>query len=627
MVSSSSLNKDRFVRICLILSLIILGIIVRVSNYRDVFANFVGHLNFYDPDSYFQLRRLAYFLQNFPKTMLFDPLSAWPEGTMVHWSPAFVWIYGGILKIFSVDTYRSLELGASFLSILSGLGLGYFAYKLTFRLSKNYSLALLSLLFFMVGGAYVRHSCLGQVDHHILEAYFSLATLFFSIAWLQDEKRKYACLVGLHLGLGLLLTPACLFNLAAVAVSLLFFKPKFLLQTFLLCFVPASLYAAVAFNQATLNPVLHISPFHLSLIAASFGGVWLRWWRPKYFVVGVFLGLLLLAGELLFSWRFPLLSSFADSIRYLFGASILQNVIEAQPLFFRFGVLDWHFPFSNLGYLAFLAPLAPFALFRWKRMSREMQIFFVFLIFFMFIGLVQKRFTHYLAGPFFIGLSLLMGALMSLMKEKGLRISWTLPLVFISCMAFPMMKYGFAPGLGQSHQVDLTILTTFSKLAKDDFSDSWERLGQSEAPEWGIWSNPNMGHMLSYVTGRGVLTDSFYHYKAFKRDFSLRTQESDEELHKLAKDLKLKYLFVLNDVQYFNALHRSLGKDDSYLMIRNESDPNAMVYDLGMLERFAWFRLLVKEDEKELFEEIIRVHVPANHFYNQARIYKHSGFD
>ncbi|PIR23583.1 MAG: hypothetical protein COV44_02035, partial [Deltaproteobacteria bacterium CG11_big_fil_rev_8_21_14_0_20_45_16] len=113
-------SSSRFLYGCIIFLVFAVAAVLRVSNYQEVLANFFGHLNFYDPDSYYQLRRLAYFVQNFPDYQIFDPLLNWPKGSWVPWSEGFLFLFGLPLKLFGVNNFHSLEMGASMISVIWG---------------------------------------------------------------------------------------------------------------------------------------------------------------------------------------------------------------------------------------------------------------------------------------------------------------------------------------------------------------------------------------------------------------------------------------------------------------------------------------------------------------------------
>src|SRR5690606_22024377 len=112
------LDSNRVLYIAIVLSLFCLAIVIRLANFETVFTDITGHLNFIDTDNYYYLRRLAYFLVNFPDPLVFDHTADWPVGRLVDWPEGFLWLVGLPLWLIGVDTYRELEIGASIISVL-----------------------------------------------------------------------------------------------------------------------------------------------------------------------------------------------------------------------------------------------------------------------------------------------------------------------------------------------------------------------------------------------------------------------------------------------------------------------------------------------------------------------------
>lgn len=602
--------------------LLVFGAILRLTNFDFFFTDFFGHYNFFDPDSYYQLRRLAFFLQNFPESLTFDPLLAWPSGDLAHWPKLSLWLYGFWLWLFGVDSYQALELGASYLSILYGLvlcGLIYFAA----RRILDQSFSILVLFLAVLNPFLIRFSCLGQVDHHIFELLLVPIALLLGLKSLSSAKTAF--LLGVVFALSFGISSSVLFVIGAVMLSFAlvdFSRDKrkeflSLIFGFILIFPLVMLWHQDVWRQ---NFDIRMPSFFqafavLSLFFLVAPFILFKKNRIKlisYLTMGVF-------GGLLYAFT-PMQGLFLTAFRYVFGRQgILAHVLEARPLFY--GVSDFQFDFiiNSLGYF-FPISLALFLLpFFWRRLATAERFYFIMALILFIPALAQRRFIIYFIALFFILIVWALKFFIQYLKEKSIRVHYFVIPGFVLMAIFPGIEFGFAPDMDPRLRVDFSILHMTKDNLDFDSKIAWKRLGEKSPEVGGIWTNPNLGHLLTYISGMGSLVDPFYITPSLRKDLKGRKIEQESDFFNFLDENKIDLVFLLNDFHYFRMLHEVFREDMPWL--RRAGPSNAYVFDLQILEPYFWVRSILRPDtEWEAFEEILRIQVMENHFYNFVRL-------
>lgn len=595
-------------------ALICLGFVLRMSNFEEVQANFFGHLNFYDPDSYYYLRQLEYFLKNFPAILHFDPLLDWPYGMRNPWPEGFLWFLGIPVKLVGLSSGRSMELAVNFLIMFWGivLCLCYFWLAKLLEISREYRLLLLFLL--VCSPAFIRYSCMGQIDHHLLEFFFP--ALFFGLYLKASQPKNilFCVLLGIAMSFSLLVSSAALFCIGALYVVILFFQKGMgvkdvlaITATCIVSLLPYILWKQTYFSQPF--ALAFPSYFHISLIA--FLGLLVCLWRlgksGRLLLGGL---LLIFFGFAVFSENFALIQALKSAFGYVFGAGIISQVTEAQPLFFRFGELDLSYVFSYFGYLFFLFPAAAWLL--WKENRTHWKSFLVYSLILLVPVLFQKRFSHLFSGLYFIILVAGLECFFSVYREKVVRLRAFLLAGFVGLILLPGFHYGFSPSFSAQHRVDFSVLKVFqARLSERD----QETVQQDQ--DTGILAPTNLGHALLYVTKFATVTGPFYPIQGLQLDFQLRSTDDADYFMKILRENKIRYVFITNDFQYFEVLHDILGIKKDYLFFKNSGSQK--VFDLNVLDKFVWYRLLQGEMIDGL-TDFAGLQIPEKHFYNQVRI-------
>jgi hypothetical protein len=636
------------IRLGLVLICLGLAAFVRIHNKDFVLSPRTGHFNFIDTDCYYYARRLVHYIANFPNIMVFDPLLDWPRGAAVDWPEGFLLLLGFPLKMAGVSNFAQLELGISLMMIGLGLLCCLIIFNSASTIIKDINLRILLLAFAACNFLLVRFSCLGQVDHHIVEAIFP--PLIFWLSLRAFENRSIAS----SIFLGLLLT----YSLTISSSSL---------------FVITAFFGAYGFILGSSSNRKHFILFFLALIASlsayaywsvSRRGSWLADNYPSYFHV-VFVSCLaalsiavatwrrkalwLIGGAAimgclfhLLNWPLVLVYPLRTACDYVFGKSgVLQNVSEAFPIYASFDGVALGFMHINFGLLIYLLPFVWILNFFPKKYSTEERTLFFLLSVVSIPAIAQKRFSHLMIGLYLIYLIWLLSQLVERMRQPDFLKSrmpikcspllnqpwfpsaavttlicvWTLFTILI-----PMTLGGLAPYGSPRDAVDLGTSQVFLDKLKMDPQLAWDRLAGKVSVTEGIWANPNMGHMLLYYTGLGTVNNSFYHPQSFNLDFELRNIESTEELKKKLIENKIRYFILADDFQFFELQFQLVGKKSvRFKERRNVNGQMVTGWLMDELTKLAWVRLLTADQEVENIKRIFSVRFDERHYYTFLR--------
>lgn len=615
--------NQRLIRFGILLSCFAVAVAVRISNFEFVFRDYTGHLNFIDTDCYYYLRRLVHFLTQFPNLMMFDPLSDWPEGSWVAWPEGFLLLLGIPLKIFQVSDFKGLELGVSFIMLSLGLFCCSIALMSAQRVIQNFYLCVLVFFLTSVNFLLVRFSCLGQVDHHILEATFPPLMLWLADKSFSNEDRASPYLLGFVLAFSLLISSSSLFVVGAFFSIYIFVYGRKDLQkrflavcaTFFLLLLPYAVWSVSVRGDS--GSVTHPSYFHLLLILVLTAVAWtlVQFSRWKFWL---FLGSVVLSIALyLLQWPVLLMRPIYFAFDYVFGRSgVLQNVSEAAPIYKNYSELNFDFMHLNFGYLVWILPAIWVSLFFWKKWNISERAFLLSLSILSIPGVFQKRFSQLMVAGFLVFLVWVVYRIHLNFSSKW---KWSSSFAAVFVLVFtclPLLQYGFAPMGSPRDAVDQGAVSLFIKRANIKEADVWNRLSGEEKVVEGIWANPNMGHLLLYTTGYGIVTNSFYFQKGFDVDFKLRTLESEEDFRNELKKNRIRYILLADDFIFLDMQFKMHGNNNAGVISYREQDGRMRpVVQMDFVQRYAWARILMQDWETLGFEKLFSVRFNEPHFY------------
>lgn len=626
--------KSHFHHITILFLLLCGGIVLRLSNFDFVLENFVGHLNFYDPDAYYQLRKIFYSLHHHLKPLYFDPLANWPSGMLVDWPEGYTLILSTIAYPFKNLDDRSIELFLNFINILIGsalIPLGYFTAK---QLKLSSSIWLLVSFFVAISPSLIRYSSLGFMDHHGLEALSIPLMILLGFLWKAkfSESLLFAVVLGGLSFCFLTVSSSSMISLAILFLFLIFFaneislKSRFLFYgSLLILLVPYAVFHSLRLHQ--IFGLTYASGFHISLIIVGILSVELKSGLTQnkklapVTIAGLSLAILLVLS--LSSLR----ETFLFAIRYSLGlGKVLAPIVEAQPLFFKANQFNPLFAYWNLGISGFLIPIFYlFLIFRWRHLSKNQKWLVFSSCITLVFALFQKRFVHFYVVTLFFIMGVFLEHLRMLMDSKKIRVFPAVAALFVCFQLAPCIQFGFVPKPLALQRVDLSIAKLFLEKLDLDHSVRQARLNLETSAlasiPGGIWASPNQGHLLEYLTGLPVLTDVFYRMEGFERDYQLRTADRINDFVETARNFKLKYLFFQNDYSYFDFLHSALDKDETYYK-GNLKHPLPTKDWLQTWKDLVWIRAQREVLNSNDLKLLTIVQLPENFFYNRSLIYE-----
>lgn len=605
------------------------AILIRVSTWDFFSADFFGHFNFFDTDSYYHLKRLFTHIANYPAVMVRDGNLDWPEGAAIPWSELLILLYGFPAWLFGVESMRSMELYVGLLSLLFGLVLVGLSVWVARALRLSFQAVAFCGALFSLNSIFLRNSVFGSFDHHLLEILFAASSLLFLLRYLDQPKRRdvIALAISLFFGLYASATGVILVGAVILALSLLgrrselrhflVFSAVLLGLTGLYAFINAS-FLERAIDTTTITWI-HFALILFGLIAGAFCHLGRRFKTPSLIIPILAISLMLF-----FSWPFPYIRWLETGLRYIyFPAGLLSYVSEASSVFHHFQEVKFSFFHVNFGYLGWLVPLGLiWLIFRRKHLERQTVGFLIVFLFVLVPGLIQKRFSHLAMLPYLVFLGVCLDQLLHYMKEKHLRLQWPVVIFSFGMMVLPQIGMGFVPGMTMAHRVDFSLIKQFKKHVVDSEEQVRRRI-LSENNSAGVWVPINIGHSASYVTGYPSLSNSYYHPWALDREYQLRTAKTTKEFVQLLRDYKLKYIIIVDDFDFFRILTERRGEEtDWFYKEQLVQGVPQRVFDIDRLRQFAFVRILFGEEKPEELKELEHIQFEFRHWYQFARIFE-----
>jgi hypothetical protein len=192
--------------------------------------------------------------------------------------------------------------------------------------------------------------------------------------------------------------------------------------------------------------------------------------------------------------------------------------------------------------------------------------------------------------------------------------------LFMGAQILPILDGGLAPRQSPRDIVDLGISRQFLESIHVDQTESWNRLAGKTSVADGVWANTNLGHMLLYYSGLGVVSNSFYHQRGFDLDFNLRKIETDKDFTAELKKNKLGYIIPVDDWNMFELLYQLHGEPNSHFYVTaNINGQPQRAWNTPYFMRFAWARLILTNIVNPDLEPLFSRRTKENHFYNFAR--------
>lgn len=536
------------------------------------------------------------------------------------------------MYLFGVSNFIGLELSVQFQVVLWGVFLCLLIFQFCKMLGLDKRFSLFALFMAALVPSLVRHSCLGQVDHHLFEmlAVLCLAMVLFqlvkspswtpvvllptlSFIFVQFSAMNYLVVLITYALISLFVLRSLNWGKVSVLAGL-----SLLLLLLAYQLLPERGVLFRMLGQQALRDLLiliSISPIIFKAIFQS----------PTKLRVGIVFILLGLGTYLVSKY----LNKMGFALAHIFGrGTFLDGVAEARSLFNQWRPNDLKFVHSQFSWLIYpTIALIPILLVQYWRDNRSRALLILFSIPFILMALLQRRYI-----PFFAPLFVIIAAMMiefvwnylGTLESKLIQKSWV---ILAACFFFaPIFQGDLALGFSRMHFVDFPIFKHFVAATRPDAEVVWRRLsGQIPTDisqsQGAIHLNPNMGTALMYLTGMGVTQSTFYSSRDLKKDLELRSYSSFEVLESRLKELKVNYLIVTDDLFYHEFLWKLLRQENFPLRMETKN-PKQVVWDLDRMDQSAWYRLLLGVGVPKSFHRLGAIHIPGTrHFYERAVIY------
>ncbi len=342
------------------------GTLLRLSTYRELHDG--PRTRAVSDDDYYHLRRARFAVQNFPRTLLFDPLMNFPLGGVSIWPPLFDLALAAPSRVLhGRDASREvIEREAAWVPLVSAAATVALAGLLAVRLYGTLAGAA-AALFVALSPGHILWSQYGHVDQNVAESLVGVAALLAYVASREKPdspgSARREAVAGITLAIAVLAWQGAIYWGAIFALALFLESlrtRKFVFRAAVLTLaLPAALVAAAtsAWTRGLTIPFTYVSfgffqPVFLAALAAGVAlldtaiGIGRRCIPARGLVArAVFLGVL---AVLIVPFATDLVKSFAGGIGYVAGRTVeasgrggyvsypsgwLKGIFEARPLF------------------------------------------------------------------------------------------------------------------------------------------------------------------------------------------------------------------------------------------------------------------------------------------------------
>ena len=526
-----------------------------------------------DADATYHLRRILYFLQNFPSTLDIDPYVQFPHGSKIIW-PGFLdvcfglilWPVRVIAELFEADWMHAVTITAAWLPPLIGAATVVVAFSVARRNFTLQAALICGFLLIVLGGHFV-YSQIGALDHHVVVSLASLLILgsMLRILVTNHVSVRAGALLGIWSGIALLVWPGSLLYVGIAFLGLV-------LSASLVKTDAPRPHAPEADSpnaHATMRSrfrALMIAGGTAALIVAPFsvGAEWPQWsafspvvltafqpWilgcaalvgfvgmhlshrpqlnsAPLAIPIGLFTFSLLLLGASLLALD-GLTEGLRDAWQWLGkGEEFQASVIESQGLFIVGGEYTTFMATLQLSSILYLFPLlwiygAYVACVAKNAEDKEARFFLLGWSLLLFgITLLQKRFvnTFSIALALQAGLSISDFIRLNVRPEHRRRLNLAFA-VAAACLLYSVHP-NYTPHLRNIWNAFHDMPPVLNRFQRADFIATgmgrWIReftpttsgwLDKNTQPEYGIMASWGHGHMLQHVARRPTVTDNF----------------------------------------------------------------------------------------------------------------------
>ena len=534
-----------------------------------------------DADSYYHLRRAEWTKENYPRVLEEDSYIYFPERGVVPWGPGYDFLLGSIAKVSTVFVTERADIESILFlvnPIIAGIAI-ILVYILSLRILSP-TMSLLSATWFAFTPSFIAYSRYGNVDHHCIVATFFILLSLLLFDFLTKRPDKLSSYVPFSISLGL----ACMVHQGFAVVGGILICSYFVLE--ILCahyrrrtdainccldvkdvravFIKLFLVSAVFIFLASFSTSAGRS-FAISFEMLSFFHVLL--WFFGAAIVAFFclaeaiidetdkwrLGLLVLVlcfcVLLLFSTA-KFLPTLVEGISYALGQSwFLGIAAESKPLI-AYGLK------VSTAAASVMFLITPFVLLillinrlrkpNGTRVIAEV-VFYIYALAIVGLGLSQYVFTPISAAFVAIGSMAVFTWLASSFKKIGVVIAICLGIAAIVPTINEIIRMGTVDRKSVSSKVEADMLAREIETTTPKTGGYFE-VEPKNPPEYSIFANRDLGHLLVYRAKRPVVVNPFgvpNEYLVHNKEFAEFSLTNNPERAKEILD-SLKSRYVLN---------------------------------------------------------------------------------
>lgn len=580
--------------LCLLL-LFIIAIVVRLFHIKSAMV-FKGTISFFQPDTYYHLRRTILYAHNFPSINSFDYYLAYPLGAECPWPPLYDWLIAVISLIINagkVDNYL-IEILHALFPILSAALAIFPVYYTSKLLLKSKAVSCLITFFFIFAPGLFTYSVFVSGDHHATEILLALCMLYYatkSLSRMADglDTKKSDYLAGIFGALGLLVWHIQIFyfTLWILFVLILTFKDRknitqikaVLLSTIRIFLTPiivvtiVRLVSPITTEQSILrfDFFSFFQPLYLILLLLPYVYFYLfltaRSKKTFIWYSFVFFAFLLVA---LFMFT-PIISAVKEIKVFLAKSEpYLTNIQEYRPKFEKIHFIYKGFiTIKNYSFFLFFLVPVVYSLFylikilKKKTLDKHDIVSLPCLLLIFSTGVLQFYQNRW-GNEASFGIAFSHGTLLYLLWKYGNRFKYNylFSTFFVSVYIVITLLSAIIGTkdliLKRLDPMDYDAYITI-KWIKENTPKTSYYLEPYKKPEYGVMTPWDMGHLVIYYAERPVPASNFGHSlrgTGFKDSYAVWQVKEGKELTEICKRNEIKYLLIKDPIGYMTGLEK-----------------------------------------------------------------------
>ncbi len=518
-----------------------------------------GKIYYADPDSCYHLRRIELSAKHFPGLLIVDNFAGPKSSNFIIWPPLYDWFLSSLWYFLSLVGIKKevILFVVAFLNPIISLFTSYFIYKLAKEILPHKFYALTSCIIFLFFPRNIIYSSFANIDHHTAEV-FSMVFLFYQlIKFMKIQSKTEIIKLSIAMALSSLIWTGAYFFAFCIILVFLAVAKKIesriyihfhysLLLTSLLIFPFSYMYSI--YN----TPLIKMDVFSLfqSLIYLAYCFLIFAYLKIINKEIPfwshneeIFYYISSSLGGLAF---FAVIPEVVKGIEYLLkkNPKFMSFVSESESIFKMHGLWTYKVVFLYLSYFIILLPIFYIILFKFKERINKIGFAFLFVltpIFFLLVVL-QKKFSFHFTVLFTLLIGLNLYFLWEKINRKIGRLSFIIIILLIISMfypCFPVLKFG-----NDNLYMELFSIMSALDLLKEKAGPFVDDFNNKGFQDYYVLSEWNLGHWIQYYANKPVVADNFGKDEHMKIIAEIFLSYSEEEVLKLLRRYRIKYILV-----------------------------------------------------------------------------------